>query len=214
VFSSLLTRPYRLATRGAELGIRTTLHAFNFAGELATAVAQRVVGGSHNGSPDGQEPSAPGPDAPLGQRARPSTEGPPAPEPPPAEPALDAEEPASTPEPPSAARRLAAETRDSEMAVVDYDEPTPSEPAHVSEEPELVEEFAEPGAEEGAGAQLRILEPWEGYREMKADDIIQRLASASREELAAVELYELAGRNRKSVVAAAQRALKQASPPQ
>ena len=48
---------------------------------------------------------------------------------------------------------------------------------------------------------------------MKAADIIDRLASASREELAAVELYELAGRNRKSVVVAAQRALKRASPP-
>jgi hypothetical protein len=156
---------------------------------------------------------APGPDAPRGHEARPSSEGPPAPEPPPAEPALDAEEPASTPEPPSAARRLAAETRDSDVAVPDYDEPTPPEPVHVSEEPELVEEFAEPGAEEGAGAQLRILEPWEGYSEMKAADVIERLASASREELAAVELYELAGRKRKSVVAAAQQALKQASPP-
>jgi hypothetical protein len=200
------------------LGIRTTLHAIEFAGELVTAVALRVVGGSQNGSQDGfqdgHEPPAPGPDTPLGPRARPSTEGPPAPEPPPAEPALDAEEPASTPEPPSAARRLATETRDSDATVLDYDEPTPPEPAHVSEEPELVEEFAEPGAEEGAGAQLRILEPWEGYSEMKAADIIERLASASREELAAVELYELAGRNRKSVVAAAERALKQASPPQ
>jgi hypothetical protein len=97
--------------------------------------------------------------------------------------------------------------------VPDYDEPTPPEPAHVSAEPELVEEFAEPGAEEGVGAQLRILEPWTGYAQMKATDIIDRLASSSREEIAAVELYELAGRNRKSVVAAAQLALKQASPP-
>jgi hypothetical protein len=43
--------------------------------------------------------------------------------------------------------------------------------------------------------------------------VIDRLASASVAELAAIELYELSGRNRKSVVAAAQRAQKQASPP-
>jgi hypothetical protein len=87
------------------------------------------------------------------------------------------------------------------------------EAEHVSEEPELVEEVAEPGAEDGAGAQIRIAEPWDGYRTMKAADVIDRLSSVSTEVLATVELYELAGRNRKSVVAAVQRALKQASPP-
>jgi hypothetical protein len=91
--------------------------------------------------------------------------------------------------------------------------PVPDEAVHVSEEPELVEEFAEPGAEHGAGAQLRIVEPWEGYDEMKAADVVERVALATREELAAIELYEHAGRNRKSVVAAARRALKRASPP-
>jgi hypothetical protein len=91
--------------------------------------------------------------------------------------------------------------------------PIADEAVHVSEEPELVEELAEPGAEEGAGAQLRIVAPWEGYEHMKAVDIVQRTAFATREELAAIELYELAGRNRKSVVAAARQALKRASPP-
>jgi hypothetical protein len=89
--------------------------------------------------------------------------------------------------------------------------PTP-EPLHVSTEPELVEEVAEPGAEDGAGAQVRVREPWPGYRSLKARDVVARLASATREELAAIELYELAHANRKSVVVAAQRALKQASP--
>jgi hypothetical protein len=225
VFGSLLTRPYRLATRGAALTIRGALGAVELAEGVLAAVADRLVGGSHNGDepdmtpvtqmpPDTRTPERPpGSDAPLGEEARPSTEGPPAPEPPSAEPPLDVEGPASAPEPLPAARRHAAETRDIDSAVPDYDEPTPPEPTHVSEEPELVEEFAEPGAEEGAGAQLRILEPWPGYAEMKAADVIARLESASREEMAAVELYELAGRNRKSVVAAAQQALKQASPP-
>jgi hypothetical protein len=92
--------------------------------------------------------------------------------------------------------------------------PPAPEPAHISTETEIVEELADPGAEDGAGAQVRVVgEPWPGYRHLKARDIIARLPSATREELAAVELFELAGANRKSVVVAAQRALKKASPP-
>jgi hypothetical protein len=92
-------------------------------------------------------------------------------------------------------------------------EPLKPAPVHVSAEPELVSESADAGAEEGAGAQIRIGEPWEGYRAMKAADVINRLSTATKEELAAVELYEVAGRNRKSVVAAAHKALRLASPP-
>jgi hypothetical protein len=92
-------------------------------------------------------------------------------------------------------------------------EPPMPEAEHISEEPELVEEVADPGAEYGAGAQLRIAEPWDGYRTLKAADVIDRLSSVSSEVLVAVELYEQAGRNRKSVVAAVRRALKQANPP-
>ena len=88
------------------------------------------------------------------------------------------------------------------------------EPSHVSTEPELVQESAEPGAEDGAGAQVHVVgEPWPGYRSLKARDVVARLPFATREELAAVELFERAGANRKSVVVAAQRALKKASPP-
>jgi hypothetical protein len=76
-----------------------------------------------------------------------------------------------------------------------------------------VQESAEPGAEDGAGAEVRVAEPWQGYRAMDAADIVDRLVTASRAEMVAVELFELRGRRRKSVVAAAQRALKQASPP-
>src|SRR5689334_19972782 len=44
----------------------------------------------------------------------------------------------------------------------DFYAETPPEPAHISEEPELVEEFAEPGAEDGAGAEVHVQEPWDG----------------------------------------------------
>jgi hypothetical protein len=90
---------------------------------------------------------------------------------------------------------------------VDYDAPEPAEPVHLDVEDELVEEVAEPGAEDGAGAQVTIAEPWNGYRELRAADVIERLASATPEELAAIELYELSSRNRRTVVAAAQREL-------
>jgi hypothetical protein len=88
--------------------------------------------------------------------------------------------------------------------------PTAPPPTHVSEEPELVGTFADPGAEDGAGAAVHVEEPWKGYAHMTADDVIAHLADASREELAAVELYERAHRARKTVMAAADRQLRQA----
>jgi ferritin-like metal-binding protein YciE len=86
-------------------------------------------------------------------------------------------------------------------------EPAP-EPPHVSEEPELVAEFGEPGAEDEAGAEVEIAEPWEDYDRMNAAEIEQRLADASRELVAVVRLYEAAGKNRSTVVRAADRRLR------
>jgi hypothetical protein len=81
-------------------------------------------------------------------------------------------------------------------------------PEHVSEEPELVAETAEPGAEEGAGASVTVREPWEGYASMNARTVISRLAQATAAELAAVELYEGAHRARSTVLEAAERELR------
>jgi hypothetical protein len=78
----------------------------------------------------------------------------------------------------------------------------------VSEEPELVEELAEPGAEDGAGAELHIREPWEGYRDMSAREIGAKLVGASTAELAAVELYERSNRARQTILAAVARQLR------
>lgn len=83
-----------------------------------------------------------------------------------------------------------------------------AEPVHVSEEPELVAEFAEPGAEEEAGAEVEVAEPWEGYDRMKAAEIEQRLADASDELAAVVRLYESASKNRQTVLRAAERRLR------
>jgi hypothetical protein len=83
-----------------------------------------------------------------------------------------------------------------------------SEPVHVSEEPELVQEVAEAGAEDGAGATVNVAEPWPGYAAMTAKQVIERLADADAAELAAVQLYESFNRNRQTVRAAAERSLK------
>ena len=69
-------------------------------------------------------------------------------------------------------------------------------------------EVAEEGAAEGAGAELHVEPPWEGYDEMTAADICDRLAAANLAQAAAVELYEASGKNRRSVLDAAERALR------
>ncbi len=75
----------------------------------------------------------------------------------------------------------------------------------VDEEPELVAEFAERGAENGAGANATVDEPWEGYAKMKADAIVARLGEADLAELAVVELYEQTHGKRQTVLRAAER---------
>jgi hypothetical protein len=78
-------------------------------------------------------------------------------------------------------------------------------PAHVSEEPVLVAESAERGAEEGAGAELHVDEPWPGYARMTAANIRVRLSAAGPAAAAAVRLYEAAHKGRSSVLEAATR---------
>jgi hypothetical protein len=81
-------------------------------------------------------------------------------------------------------------------------------PDHVDEEPVLVAEAAEAGAEEGAGPEFAVEPPWDGYDQMSAADIADRLAVANPAEAAAVELYESTSKNRSSVLEAAERALR------
>jgi hypothetical protein len=83
----------------------------------------------------------------------------------------------------------------------------PPEPAHLDEEPELVAEVAEAGAEEGAGAELHVNEPWDGYDAMTAPEVSRRIEREGEAAAAAVKLYETAGRNRRSILEAADRAL-------
>ena len=87
--------------------------------------------------------------------------------------------------------------------------PDPDEPPddHVSREAVLVAESADDGAADGAGAQIRIGEPWEGYGKLTAKEVNDRLATASPESLTVARLYEVANRNRVTVIRAIDRRL-------
>ncbi|HEX6712433.1 MAG TPA: hypothetical protein VF066_03570, partial [Thermoleophilaceae bacterium] len=72
-----------------------------------------------------------------------------------------------------------------------------------------VGEFAEAGAEEGAGPEIHVNEPWPGYRKTPVASIRDRVAVAAPAELAVVQLYETTHRRRRSVLDAVDRRAKQ-----
>ena len=82
-----------------------------------------------------------------------------------------------------------------------------SETGHVDTPVELVAEQADPGAEEGAGPEIHVEEPWPGYDRMTTPELIARLHEASDEVAAVVDLYERMHRDRRPVREAAERAL-------
>jgi hypothetical protein len=120
----------------------------------------------------------------------------------------DAPVPSRDRERPQRARRAAPESKARSEPRETF---APATPTHVSEEPALVEELAEPGAEDGAGAEIHVEEPWEGYAQMNAKEIIARLNGATRAALASVQLYESSHRHRQTILNAARRELRSAN---
>ena len=92
------------------------------------------------------------------------------------------------------------------------DEPLVAE-EHVSEEPQLVAESADPDATEPPGPEISVEEPWPGYRRARAGEVIATLPDISREELVVAQLYEASHRRRRTVLEAIERQLKIKSPP-
>jgi WS/DGAT/MGAT family acyltransferase len=86
----------------------------------------------------------------------------------------------------------------------------PEPPIQVEEE--LVEEFAERGAEEPPGPEIEIAEPWHGYNRMTAAQIRERLQSVGTATAGMVEIYERAHKKRKQVIEAAERAQRREPP--
>jgi hypothetical protein len=76
----------------------------------------------------------------------------------------------------------------------------PLEPVHVDAEAEIVEEFAEPGAEDGAGAQITVDPPFDSYDALRAADVVARLRGADAALLGTIALYEQTHRKRRTVL--------------
>jgi hypothetical protein len=131
------------------------------------------------------------------RRARPSSAAPTA---------ADRPRSTTTPRAPAPARPRASAPSSPEAPV-----PTPAAAAapappaapddeHVDRDAVVVGEFADDGAADGAGAQIRVAEPWEGYGSLTAKEVNDRLAVASPESLAVARLYESTHRNRVTVL--------------
>ncbi|HEY2397781.1 MAG TPA: hypothetical protein VGH78_02205 [Solirubrobacteraceae bacterium] len=191
MLGKLISLPLRVPVRSAQLLTHAAGCALSVTGQVVNAV-----------TPGRAEPA---------QRDE-------APSPAPAPPVADAPVPPVTdaPVPPVAdAPTTAAPTTAVAEAPVEWTEepraPLVEEPGHVSEEPELVEESAEPGAEDGAGARITVAEPWNGYDRMSAKDVIDRARTANVAELATMRLYEARHRARQTVLVAVDRQLKLAN---
>jgi hypothetical protein len=205
----LITFPLRVSVRGAQLWFRA---AEEVAGR-ATLGAMRVVSvftrdGDSNGSSSSGSSSSSSSATAAPPRARPQrTQR--AQSSPPRDPRAQETVTEPTPPPPvsadEAAERIDRSPEESAPTA------SPPEATHVSEEPTLVREEAEPGAEDGAGAAITVREPWEGYARMSAREVIARLADATPAELAAVSLYETGNRSRQTVLEAVQRQLRTAN---
>ena len=187
----LIMLPLRVWLHSARLLTRAVGEA---AGRAVALAGQTLGAASSNGSPNGrasdwQEPSSP-PAATEWHEE--SIDEPVSP--------VDVEHPHDEAEPPRQPRPSPPPSP--------YGAPVVEEPVHVSEEPELVRESAEPGAEDGAGAQLTVMEPWNGYARMNAREVIARARQAGPAELATVRLYESRHRSRQTVLAAVDRQLK------
>lgn len=181
----LITLPLRATGKAARLWWHTTERTLSLSWSLASYVAGRVA---RDGSSDQADLWADAPSVPSA-----------------------ASTPAAAPSPPPSPATSTEPLAPAEPAPIRATEPRPAAPAHVSEESELVEAFAEPGAEDGAGAEVHIREPWDGYRQMNAREVTARLADASAAELAAVQLYESSTRGRQTILSAVARQLRDAN---
>jgi hypothetical protein len=193
---SLAREPLRLTLRVWEVGLSSAASAAKLGLELLDQERSGAADFSEHRSPSHPEYGGNGspPDADNPWRAEP--------------PVRDEAPPARDAPPPT--RDEAPPTRDAPPPARDAPPAVPDEliPDHVDEEVVLVAEVAEEGAEEGVGPELNVEEPWDSYDEMTAPEIRDRLAAADPVLAAAVNLYETTHKSRRTVIEAAERALK------
>ena len=198
---SLVLAPVRIGLKVAEIGLSTSAEAARIAMELLNPDRERSNDFSDYRAPahpDYAAGNGTAADVEYGSPAEPAVVTP--------ETGYIAPEPGEAgPEPDvlDVAEAAAAATTDAPPSI-----PDELIPDHVDEETVLVAESAEAGAEDGAGPELTVEAPWDGYDQMTAADIRDRLAAATAVEAAAVELYESTGKNRRTVIDAAARALR------
>lgn len=219
---NLLTLPFRLGFGAARTAFDISAKTLDLSTTLARVAIETIRSG-HDSGQDTAEPDAARQDGAASQTDAPPSQ--------PSEAAGTAQEP-----------RRSRESRVNGHAVAPPAPPTPPTPpappappapitppdeqpdtplTHEQEvvktledEDQLVAEFAEPGAEDGAGAQLAVEEPWEGYAQMNAGTIVSRIDQAGPAELALVELYEQTHKKRQTVITAATKRLRALSPPE
>jgi len=128
-------------------------------------------------------------DEPVAVEPAPPRSAPPAPAPPRSPRAAPARPPSAAPTPPPVAP------------------PVPDEVKTIDDAPVPVAEFGEEGAEEPAGAEVHVDQPWDGYDAMTVAQVRARLKDADQAALAAVVLYEELGKGRRSVISDAEKRL-------
>jgi hypothetical protein len=199
VGSSLITLPLRISLRTVRAALRTTRDAADAGLGLLELVGELVERGASGRAPTAR-PAPPAPERPDGEPVPAASNGRgPARPVVPVEPA-EAVEAVGPVEP--------VRPVDSVEPVRPVDPVDPAEPVHVDAEAEIVEEVADPGAEDGAGAQVHVAPPLHGYDALRAADVVARLRGADIAQLGAIELYEQTHRRRRTVLEAVARELK------
>jgi hypothetical protein len=187
-----LTLPYRIARAGLSLAAGLVGQAL---GQRGDATADAAAAAYARAAPSAPAPSRPEPSAPP----------PPAPAPAPVTP-LRPERPAPPPvEPPPAARRphvTVDEPPPFGPAPPTPPEAVPPEPTHGQAAREREARREAEATPDSPGAQIRVDEPWAGYRKQPAAEIVARLNGADEATKAVVRLFESRHRKRKTVLAA------------
>lgn len=179
--------------RLAELSIEAARQAGSLALSVVRTVASPVLGHRSDGDDSSGRPRSYAP-----PNARPA-----ATPPSPAAPRTN-----GLADPPAATPARAARPRPVRPAPAPAPAPAAEpEPAHVDRDAVVVAESADAGAADGAGAQLRVDQPWSGYDSLKAKDVVAQLATADAATLAVARLYESTHRERRTVLAEIDRRL-------
>jgi hypothetical protein len=193
VGGSLITLPLRISLRTARAALRTTRDAADAGLGLLDLVGELVERGASGGA----STARPAPRAPERSDDKPVPS------------ASNGRGPARPVEPVEAVETVEAVEPVEPFRTVDPVDPVdPAEPVHVDAEAEIVEEVAEPGAEDGAGAQIHVAPPFDGYDALRAADVVARLRGADIAQLGTIELYEQTHRRRRTVLEAVARELK------